>query len=65
MAEVKLFRDTNMAAVTLCESEHGYGHDIFYNVDCLVMGNMYWMSCDFEEAKECTRSLSKQPCYLL
>ena len=36
----------------------------FYNVDCLVLENMYWMSCDFEEGKDCTRSLSKQPCYL-
>ena len=36
----------------------------FYNFDCLVMENMYWMSCDFEEGKDCTRSLSKQPCYL-
>ena len=25
---------------------------------------MYWMSCDFKEGKDCTRSLSKQPCYL-
>lgn len=25
---------------------------------------MYCMSCDFEEGKDCTRSLSKQPCYL-
>ena len=38
------------------------GH--FYNVYCLVMENMYWMSCDFEEAKDCTQSLGKQSCYL-
>ena len=39
------------------------GH--FYNVYCLVVENMCWMSCCFEEAKECTWSLSKQPCYQL